>query len=1304
MDLFNTEGDESSSHESNALDQLDNNNEFEMNSQEQTPAIENSLNDQERENDENPLLEEKTSPNNNDYNEEEDDDNDNNNTSTTVDHSFVTATAIDTSQDENKSEENDAHLSTDITDYNKEENKHSDNDNNNNNNNNNDDDDDDDEGKNHIENTDSPVSESKDDNTDVDMLKDDNAAGNNEEEIIKDTETTETPISEIDNNNSIMRGEQESNSEIPNEEDNIEKISSTDNNKVEEEKDLDKSDDNGNEKKDTDMNGDEEKDFNVNDDDLDEEEEEDDEQIDDIPEQESDADTETPKIPDYRSHGITDGVTVTTLNQELEEEKNTTTINEDDNTNNNSNDNSLINEVYNADDQEKDNLGLNTGEEDDEEEEEEEEEEADDEETHREKSTDFEGSPSVVINESETTSPVTLTSELNQNTTENQSEYMNRDNKIVTNVSQVDSTSAVQSNTKENETTEPTDEHFNDDKLIAEDNSTEKREENSANVEKSAQEIHDVSPDSNHNHSSPQEHSISKHHTRKVEDGIIIPQTHEIVIPSYSTWFNLRKIHQIEKKSLPEFFTNRIASKTPEIYIKYRNFMVNSYRLNPNEYFSVTAARRNLSGDAASIFRIHKFLMKWGLINYQVSAKQLPKTVEPPYTNEFSTKHDAPRGIFPFESYKPSVQLPDMAKLKKMMDVEDERSTLYKYLSQEKKRTFSELEKNEMQESESINNNETKPATSSTIPLNETRPIKRPNILDNVSVSTEKVKWEREDLKKLLFGIQTYGSDWYKVAKHVGNKTPEQCVLRFLQLPIEDKFLYQDLNKLPGNHTEKGQSSVVSVDDLGPLKFAPHLPFSKSENPVLSTIAFLVGLVDPQIVQQMTNRAIRSMEDDEKENIGEEDNKLNDKMEVYNDDKVEKADETENVDTQIAIKEHPETQTAETPAKIEDESTKTNAEPLSENREEIKPDTVKEDKVEPSSEEGESGAKNTGLTVPSAIPEDVEMIDSTTQQQNSREGSSDNTDALFGDDNSDEDMMADEYKEDETKNIDTTDVVGPSESVIESETLKDNTSLDVTGQNKEEHLENKEEAGTSPEDIVTTKVDTNTNSNDATENQTEKIGEKNEPEVVLDTLVEMRSSTMPVIEKEEPPKETEAEENNDVKEGSEIAISSLGVRSHVFANNEERQMNKLANQMIQIQLEKLETKLKIFDKLERSLEFDKKKLERKQEEFLVQRLTFAKSSNLLVKKFDKALNLLNDNHAESSTSTKNVDESTIKSLTSSVSEMKQLLSRPLYLSFGSKVEGPKMSTTEETDTTEDLENGMKPISIENPQVYRYWSA
>ena len=96
-----------------------------------------------------------------------------------------------------------------------------------------------------------------------------------------------------------------------------------------------------------------------------------------------------------------------------------------------------------------------------------------------------------------------------------------------------------------------------------------------------------------------------------------------IILPSYSSWFDMHQISHIEKNALPEFFNNRNRSKTPAVYKDYRDFMINTYRLNPIEYLTVTACRRNLAGDVCAIMRVHALLEQWGLINYQVNSSRM---------------------------------------------------------------------------------------------------------------------------------------------------------------------------------------------------------------------------------------------------------------------------------------------------------------------------------------------------------------------------------------------------------------------------------------------------------------------------------------------------------------------------------------------------------------------------------------------------------------------------------------------------------------------------------------------------------
>ena len=82
----------------------------------------------------------------------------------------------------------------------------------------------------------------------------------------------------------------------------------------------------------------------------------------------------------------------------------------------------------------------------------------------------------------------------------------------------------------------------------------------------------------------------------------------------------------------------------------YRNFMIDSYRLNPSQYLTATACRRNLVGDVGAIIRVHAFLEQWGLINYQVDVETRPTPMGPPSTAHFQLLADTPEGLKPIST------------------------------------------------------------------------------------------------------------------------------------------------------------------------------------------------------------------------------------------------------------------------------------------------------------------------------------------------------------------------------------------------------------------------------------------------------------------------------------------------------------------------------------------------------------------------------------------------------------------------------------------------------------------------------
>lgn len=115
--------------------------------------------------------------------------------------------------------------------------------------------------------------------------------------------------------------------------------------------------------------------------------------------------------------------------------------------------------------------------------------------------------------------------------------------------------------------------------------------------------------------------------------------------------------------------------------------MIDTYRLNPQEYLTSTACRRNLAGDVCAIMRwvqptpqpptpptpqpptpplqppaltpplrrVHAFLEQWGLINYQVDAESRPTPMGPPPTSHFHVLADTPSGLVPLQPKTPQV-------------------------------------------------------------------------------------------------------------------------------------------------------------------------------------------------------------------------------------------------------------------------------------------------------------------------------------------------------------------------------------------------------------------------------------------------------------------------------------------------------------------------------------------------------------------------------------------------------------------------------------------------------------------------
>lgn len=82
----------------------------------------------------------------------------------------------------------------------------------------------------------------------------------------------------------------------------------------------------------------------------------------------------------------------------------------------------------------------------------------------------------------------------------------------------------------------------------------------------------------------------------------------------------------------------------------------------------------------------------------------------------------------------------------------------------------------------------------------------------------------------LLEAIELYNDNWSEVAEHVGTKSQLQCIMYFLQMPIEDQFMDQMTSGPP-------QVTHKVVDD-GHVHTKPEdpIPFADTNNPVMAQV------------------------------------------------------------------------------------------------------------------------------------------------------------------------------------------------------------------------------------------------------------------------------------------------------------------------------------------------------------------------------------------------------------------------------------------------------------------------------------
>ena len=104
--------------------------------------------------------------------------------------------------------------------------------------------------------------------------------------------------------------------------------------------------------------------------------------------------------------------------------------------------------------------------------------------------------------------------------------------------------------------------------------------------------------------------------------------------------------------------------------------------------------------------------------------------------------------------------------------------------------------------------------------------------------------WSDQEVLLLLEGVEMYDDDWSAIEDHVGSRSAQQCIRKFLELPIEDPY-------------------IASEGNMGPLRYA-RIPFEQADNPVMSVVAFLAGVVGPGVAAEAAKTALHALTDADK--------------------------------------------------------------------------------------------------------------------------------------------------------------------------------------------------------------------------------------------------------------------------------------------------------------------------------------------------------------------------------------------------------------------------------------------------------
>lgn len=103
--------------------------------------------------------------------------------------------------------------------------------------------------------------------------------------------------------------------------------------------------------------------------------------------------------------------------------------------------------------------------------------------------------------------------------------------------------------------------------------------------------------------------------------------------------------------------------------------------------------------------------------------------------------------------------------------------------------------------------------------------------------------WSNSEVLLLLEALENFDDNWHQISRHVKSRTPEECVMKFLQLEIEDKYLDD-----PSEGTSSAMPATSGRD-----------PVNQVDNPVLSVVTYLAQMAEPSVAAAAAGRSVNEI-------------------------------------------------------------------------------------------------------------------------------------------------------------------------------------------------------------------------------------------------------------------------------------------------------------------------------------------------------------------------------------------------------------------------------------------------------------